>query len=87
MDANNPKVLAQKLAARQASAAAAIGELRRALEPGELTKRTRQAVSTEAKQATLDAQGMPKPWVLIAVAVAVGLAVTGIVVRLARRSK
>ena len=80
MDEPKPK----DLASLQADLAAAVDELRAAVNPAALAARARAATTDKAKQAALDSSGKPKPQVLIAASLVFALLVAGLVVRLTR---
>ena len=73
---------AKDLAAKQASLALAIDELRAALSAGAVTDWAKAAAADKAKQATLDSSGKPKVWVLITVSLVLSITVMGLVMRL-----
>jgi len=74
---------AKDLAAKQASLALAVDELRAALSAGAVTDWAKAATASKAKQATLNSSGKPKVWVLITASLVLSLAVMGLAFRLA----
>ncbi|MDR2379703.1 MAG: hypothetical protein LBE08_00755 [Bifidobacteriaceae bacterium] len=87
MDKASLESLTAQLKEQQAAVTYTVDQLKEQLAPAALAEATKDKLTRATKAAWAEPSGRPKRWVLVAGAVVFALVVTGIVVRLAGRSK